>query len=62
MFSDLQIAEYRGDKPSIKLPVLFSGWGGENRVVAIFKVCPEYIGKRSVVLFFNSNYLVGRNV
>jgi len=61
MFSDQEIAELRGDKPSMKLPVLFSGWGGKYSTVAIFKVCPEYIGKRKIVLFFNDNYLLETN-
>lgn len=57
----LQLAEFRGEKPSMEIPVLFAGWGGEYMVDAIFKVCPEYIGNRKVVLFFDSNYLVRNN-
>lgn len=51
MFSDQEIAELRGDKPSMKLPVLFSGWGGKYSTVAIFKVCPNILGNEKLSCF-----------
>lgn len=62
MFDDRQIAEIRGDKPSMEFPVLFSGWGGEYSTNAIFRVCPEYIGSRQVALIFNDNWLAEANI
>lgn len=61
MFSDTQLAEIRGDKPSMEHPVLFSGWGGEYNTDAIFRVCPEYIGTRKIALFFNDKRLAEGN-
>lgn len=61
MFSNTQLAEIRGDKPSMDHPVLFSGWGGEYSTVAIFRVCPEYIGSRKIALFFNDKRLAEDN-
>lgn len=38
-------------------PVIFLGWGGDHSTDAIFSICPEYIGNRTVAIFFDDKRL-----
>lgn len=48
-------------KPSIDHPIVFLGWGGPRSTDAIFSVCPEYIGDRTVALIFDEKKLAEHN-
>lgn len=42
-------------------PVIFLGWGGKYSTDAIFSICPEYIGNRTIAIFFDDKRLADDN-
>lgn len=52
---------YNTPKPSMEQPVIFLGWGGHHSTDAIFSVCPEYIGSRTIAIFLDDKWLASAN-
>lgn len=48
-------------KPSMEQPVIFLGWGGYYGTDAIFSVCREYIGNRTIAIIFDDKSLASDN-
>lgn len=61
MLTEIEIAEFTGLSPTIDIPALFGGWGGENSEIAIFKCSPEYFEDKTLLLIVDDKRVAEAN-